>query len=409
MSAKKCKHSLKIRREDENLGKGEYFMFFKKLYESLTSVMYIMIGMLFLGVVGPRITLAASVSELTAQAKKEGAMNATITSSVKGKTIAKLSAAFKKRFGLNDIEVTIAPVGDTRHYPKAAAATRAGGRPTYDTLSGSGLNNIMLMSLGGVQKIDGWQALLKEMHPLVNSGKVQSRQISPTPFTGLAFQNYARIWSLAYNPKLISRKELPKTHAELGDPKYKDKFVQPPFSANWDIGILVFPDISKEKWLEVVRRAGRNAGGVGFPAANMQRLLIGEYTFSLSTTSDYMRIKSKDPNAPVEVAYFTDYNSVSSAYHVVRKGARHPAAGTLYALWMTTPEAEAIWQADIFRPQFPWGQSKMDRKVRQYLRDNNAEGTSFLASDRGVKLLKWYGTPEGRGYRSALSRAIRGR
>jgi len=384
-------------------------MFFKKLYESLTSVMYIMIGMLFLGVVGPRITLAASVSELTAQAKKEGAMNATITSSVKGRTIAKLSAAFKKRFGLNDIKVTIAPVGDTRHYPKAAAATRAGGPPTYDAISGSGLNNIMLMGLGGVQKIAGWQALLKETHPLVNSGKVQPRQISPTPYTGLAFQNYSRIWSLAYNPKLISRKELPKTHAELGDPKYKGKFVQPPFSANWDIGILVFPDISKDKWLKVVRKPGKNAGGVGFPAANMQRLLIGEYAFSLSTTSDYMRIKSKDPDAPVGVSYFTDYNSVSAAYYVVRKRARHPAAGTLFALWMTTPEAQAIWQPDIFRPQFPWGQSEMDRKIRQYLRENNAEGTDFLSSDRGVKLLKWYGTPEGRGYRSALSRAIRGR
>jgi hypothetical protein len=398
-----------MRNDEENFRKGGSNMFSKKHHELLTRAMCMMVGILFLGVLGPRVTLAASVSELTAQAKKEGAMNATITSSVKGKTIAKLSAAFKKRFGLNDIKVTIAPVGDTRHYPKAAVATRAGGRPTYDAITGSGLNNIMLMGLGGVQKIDSWQALLKEMHPLVNSGKVQARQISPTPYTGLAFQNYSRIWSLAYNPKLISKKELPKTHAELGDPKYKGKFVQPPFSANWDIGILVFPDISKEKWLEVVRKAGRNAGGVGFPAANMQRLLIGEYAFSLSTTSDYMRIKSKDPDAPVGVSYFTDYNSVSAAYYVVRKRARHPAAGTLFALWMTTPEAEAIWQPDIFRPQFPWGQSEMDRKIRQYLRENNAEGTDFLASDRGVKLLKWYGTPEGRGYRSSLGRAIRGR
>jgi len=102
-------------------------MFTKKLPETFTGATCMRVGILLLAVVVPRITLAASVSELTAQAKKEGAMNATITSSVKGKTIAKLSAAFKKRFGLNDIKVTIAPVGDTRHYPKAAAATRAGG------------------------------------------------------------------------------------------------------------------------------------------------------------------------------------------------------------------------------------------------------------------------------------------
>lgn len=384
-------------------------MIANNLHVIITRATCMMVGILFLGVVGPRITLAASVAELTAQAKKEGAMDATITSSVKGRTIANLAAAFKKRFGLDNVKVTIAPVGDTRHYPKAAAATRAGGRPTYDTLAGSGLNNVQLISLRGVQKIDGWQALLKEINPLVGSGKVQSSQISPGLFAGLAFQSYVRIWGMNYNPKLISREELPKTHAELGDPKYKGRFVQPPFSANWDIGILVFPDISKEKWLEVVRKAGKNAGGTGFPAANMQRLLIGEYAFGFGTTSDFLRIKAKDPSAPVEVAYFEDYNSVSGAYHVVRKGARHPAAGTLYALWMTTPEAEAIWQPDIFRPQYPWGQSKMDRKVKQLLQENNAKGVDFLDSQKGIELMQWYGSPEGRAYRSALSRAIRGR
>lgn len=379
------------------------------LHVIITRAMCMMVGILFLGVLGPRITLTASVTELTAQAKKEGAMDATITSSVKGRTIANLAAAFKKRFGLDNVKVTIAPVGDTRHYPKAAAATRAGGRPTYDTLSGSGLNNVQLIALRGVQKIDGWQALLKEINPLVGSGKVQPSQISPGLFAGLGFQSYVRIWGMNYNPKLISKEELPKTHAELGDPKYKGRFVQPPFSANWDIGILVFPDISKEKWLEVVRKAGKNAGGIGFPAANMQRMLIGEYAFGFGTVSDVLRIKAKDPSAPVEIAYFEDYNSVSGAYHVVRKGARHPAAGTLYALWMTTPEAEAIWQPDIFRPQYPWGQSKMDRKVKQSLRENNAKGVDFLDSQKGIEIMQWYGSPEGRAYRSALSRAIRGR
>ena len=173
-------------------------------------------------VLGPQVTPAATLGELKAQAKKEGAVNATVVSRMKGRTISNLAAAFKKRFGLN-IDVTITPAGDTRHYPKAAAATRAGAVPTYDALWGSGLNNVQLISLGGVQKIDGWQTLLKEMHPLVRSGKARLDQISPEPFTGYAFHNLSRLFSMLYNTKLISKEELPKTHAELGNPKFKDR------------------------------------------------------------------------------------------------------------------------------------------------------------------------------------------
>jgi len=267
---------------------------------------------------------------------------------------------------------------------------------------------VQLISLGGVQKIDGWEEVVKEMHPLVRSGKARLDQISPEPFTGYAFHNLSRVFGMLYNTKLISKEELPKTHAELGDPKYKGKFAQPPFSSNWDIGILVFPDMPKEKWLAIVRKAGKNAGGIGFPAANLQRTVLGEYAFTLTAASDYSKAKARDPKVSLGIAFFNDYNPVSSAYYIVRKGARHPAAGTLFAMWMGTPEAKAIWQADLFRTQFEYGQSDQDKKIRQFLRENNARATGFMGSEKGIALLKWYGTKEGRAYRKALSKAIRG-
>ncbi len=373
----------------------------------LNSATWVFVGLFFAGLVlGPQSIKAATLDELIAKAKQEGALNAGIISSMKGKTTPKLTAAFKKRFGL-DIDVTIVPLSDTRHYPKAVAATKAGTVPSYDALSGSGPNNVQLLAVGGVQKIDGWESLLAKIDPRVRSGKVKPKQISPDPFSGYAFEYITRLKAILYNPKLISKAELPKRHADLTDPKYRGKWTQPPWSAHWDIAPLVFPDISKEKWLETVRKAGENAGNVQSSGKGTQRVLLGEYAFGLGNTYYFLRIKAKDPQAPLAIAYFQDYNPTTPSQFVVRKGARHPASATLFSLWIGTPEAKAIWQPDIFVSQFKYGESNLDKEVRKYLRESNAKVVGF-GDKKGIEFLGWIGTPEGRKYRRAVSTAIRG-
>ncbi len=97
-----------------------------------------------------------------------------------------------------------------------------------------------------------------------------------------------------------------------------------------------------------MRKAGRNSGAVQPAVKGVQRVLLGEYAFGLANTYEALRAKAIDPKAPIDIAYFKDYNQTNSAFYVVRKGARHPSAGSLFALWMGTPEAEAIWQPDTF-------------------------------------------------------------
>ena len=50
--------------------------------------------------------------------------------------------------------------------------------------------------------------------------------------------------------------------ATLADPRYNGKWTQPPWTSHWDIAPLVFPDFNREKWLEIIRRAGKNAAAV---------------------------------------------------------------------------------------------------------------------------------------------------
>jgi len=382
-------------------------MISKRDKKVLTRTMSIVVGALLLGVaIAPQVTHAAGLTELVAKANQEGALTVTVSSSISGKLIQQLTAAFKKRFGL-DIEVTLTPVSDRKSYSKALAEAKIGTVPTYDAIEGPDTNNTGLVGAGGIQKIDNWETLLAEINPQVRSGKIRVEQLSPGPLKGYGFAYISRVKALLYNPKLISKDKLPKTHAELTDPKYKDIWTQPPWTSHWNIGPMVFPELGTEKWVDIVRKAGKNAGAVQSEIAGVQRMLLGEYKFTMANSYYYFLFKSKNPKAPLDVTYFEDYNPVQTSFYVVRKAARHPAAATLFAMWMGTPEAESIWQPVVFYTQL-WGVSDMDRKVRQLREQSGAKYVDYLSTKRGLDFLRWFRTEEGRKYKQALSRAIRG-
>src|SRR3989338_1290452 len=112
-------------------------MFSGQQKELLSRRILLVLGGLWLGIMLlPQVGFAATASELVAKAKEEGALNATVVSSMTGRTIPNLVAAFKKRFGL-DTNVTIAAVTDVEHSPRAIAETRTGVAPAYDVMEGA--------------------------------------------------------------------------------------------------------------------------------------------------------------------------------------------------------------------------------------------------------------------------------
>lgn len=366
------------------------------------SVVGLSLGLL----VGSGTSTAATLSELINKAKQEGALNVTVVSTMTGKETQQLAAAFKKRFGL-DINATITPILNTQNYPKAIAETKAGAVPTYDAIEGSDTNNMALIGVGGALKIDNWDRLLAEINPLVRAGKVRPEQLSPGPLKGLAFAHLSRTKSLLYNPKLISVDRVPRTHADLANPQYKGMWTQPPWTTHWEPGPAALPNVSKEKWINIVRQAGKNSGAVQGESPGVQRVLLGEYAFTMANTHYYFAYKAKDPQAPIEITFFRDFNVTTDAYYTVRKNAKNPAAGTLFAMWMGTADAEAIWQPKDFTTQ-RWGTSEWDRKERQFIAESGANLYSFFDSPKGLEFLNWMSTEEGRQYKETLGRAIRG-
>ena len=346
------------------------------------------------------------LDELVRKAKQEGELIATIQSSWSKTLITPLSDAFKKRFGLN-IKVTLANVAPAQHFPIAIAETQAGAPPTYDVVQGDDAEMMQLVGAGGSQKIDGWEALLAEINTLVRSGKVRSEQLSGGPFKDHGFLFMANVKQIIYNTRLISANDLPRTHRELADPKYKGKFTQPPWTSHWEIAPAVFDKFDKGEWLEIVRRAGRNTAAVLPEWPGVQRVILGEFAFALAQDTYFRRILAQDPKAPIAYKYLEDYNERNQVYYAVRARARHPAAASLFALWMTMPEAHAIWQP-LELIAVPYGESKIDREQALGIEKSGAKAVGFLDNQRTTELLKWYRSEEGRKYLDGMARAIRG-
>jgi ABC-type Fe3+ transport system substrate-binding protein len=139
------------------------------------------------------------------------------------------------------------------------------------------------------------------------------------------------------------------------------------------------------------------------------RLLLGEFAFFPGNDYHSLESKAKDPDAPIAYTFFADGTASTKLLYVVPKTARHPAAAMLFSMWMGTPEAEAIWQPPSFYTNVHFGQSELDKEMRASLEESKSKLLSFYDSPETMKWLEWYGTDEGRKYRSALSNAVRQR
>ncbi len=121
----------------------------------------------------------------------------------------------------------------------------------------------------------------------------------------------ANVKQLIYNTRLISQKNLPRTHRDLANPKYKGKFAQPPWTSHWEIAPAAFDNFDKKQWLEVVRKAGKNTGAVLGESSAVQRVVLGEFAFALAQDRYVRQILAKDPKAPISSRFFDDYNELN--------------------------------------------------------------------------------------------------
>jgi ABC-type Fe3+ transport system substrate-binding protein len=343
------------------------------------------------------------LNELVARARQEGGELSINTTTELGEVMPELTSAFNKRFGLN-VRIS-AQLGDQpARFAQAMAQLQAGLAPSIDVYAGSEGENIRLIQAGYGTRIDHWEELLAEINPIFRSGEAKFEDVSPGPFAGYSFIWTTRNKALLYNTRLISEADLPKTYPEIADPKYRGKYPVAPFTDQWELGLLTYKD--KDAWLNTVDQVGRNAADVISYSPALDRIVLGEFAFMPSETFLWVKVKAKDPQAPLGHRHYDDYTPYSRVFHAVPKGSKHPALGTLWSLWMTTTESEHIWQPVSFQPNLAFGQTDLDKQIRDGLKRSGSRVVSFYDSPETLDVLAWYGTEEGKQYQNRIVQAI---
>jgi ABC-type Fe3+ transport system substrate-binding protein len=344
---------------------------------------------------------AASLDALIAEARKEGGLRAQIID-LGVPEASKITAAFSQRFGLSN--VSVAAENETTAFQKAETAMRVGSPPDYDVMIGEDGNIFSFIKKGLLTKVDNWQELLAALNPSVTSGKVKPDQVSPGPFNGFGFLVATRDEAIVYNTRLINAADLPQTHLDLADPKYKGKFNLPPWSTTFTLGALIYP---KDKWVEAVDAIGKNAGAVLFPQEGRNRISRGDFAFAPMNYLYYATEKGKDPATPLAASFFKDGIFTYRVLHGVPKNSKRPASGMLFALWMTSDEARALMRPSLNQENAETGQSELDEQVRAAMKASGAKVLGWFVDAKAQSEFEWVTTTDdGRKYNQVIGQGL---
>lgn len=343
------------------------------------------------------------VKQLIEGARKEKQVYLYVISSGSEQVISGFKA-YLQRLGLNLEIKADATGGSFQKISQAIAETKQKIAPTFDVQYGATHEIIHLMEVKGIKRLDNVESLLSELAP---QALPVLDKLSPGPFKGMAFTFGHWIKAIIYNPKLISAEELPKTHIELGDPRYKGAFALPPWTTDAESAILVY---DKEKALDIVKGMGRNKAATEAEEAAVNRMLLGEFKFANANAHYYHEFKSRDAGAPIGLEFFRDYTIASESMYFVREGARNPNAATLFVLWTLSKEGQEIFEKAASQPNLYLPSSQIGREISAMFKARKVKVVRWVDDEESLKKLQWLAqTEEGKAWATAIAKAWRGR
>jgi iron(III) transport system substrate-binding protein len=151
----------------------------------------------------------------------------------------------------------------------------------------------------------------------------------------------------SYNTKLVAKEELPKSYADLANPRWKGRLGIEAEDEDWFA--MVVRELGEEKGLATFREIAKN----GFSVRKGHTLLAGlvasgEIPFALTTYSHGAE-KMKQRGAPVEWFAIEPAIGRANGVAVMRRPA-HPHAAALFVDFMLSPEGQAILEKGGYVP-----------------------------------------------------------
>ena len=312
---------------------------------------------------------AAPLDDLIAAAKKEGTLDFYGPSTLKADGAQAFSQAFSKKYGTN-INVKFIPSGSmTRDVGKVATQAATGAPPEWDVMVATDAHHASL-----------W---LRKLHkPFDYRSLGVDEKLIDHDSSSISFVHQYIV--PVYNNSMVSPQDAPKSWEDLLQPRWKGKLGVT--TATHHFGRLAVGPWGEEKTTAYVKALAQQNPVVGQLGPTYTRLQLGEILVAFSLTDSYIYL-AKQTGAPVAAADEVQ-PVIAPSYHVgVLKGAHHPNAAHLFAIFMTTPESQQIWERTV-------GVSSALIPGTAYYRKAQGKQMIYMSKDQAEKvdqLAKTYG------------------
>jgi iron(III) transport system substrate-binding protein len=257
---------------------------------------------------------------LVEKAKTEGEVS--FYSSLQAQQIEPFIRVFQKRYPF--IRVNPYRVSGNRQVLKIQTEYNAGNH-LFDVTNGSAEQAGAIKKIGA---IDPYFSPQREFYPGANKDK-----------EGYFTSFYVIPIVLGYNTNLLKRGEVPKTYADLLNPKWKSNMFLDDEAYEWYAVLL--KHMGREKGVEYMRNlAKQDLRMVRGRTAQSQLLAAGERPIAI-VLSGHTVLDLKAAGAPVDQVildpYFAQANKLMIARH-----APHPHAAALFMDWALSEEGQSI-------------------------------------------------------------------
>lgn len=327
-------------------------------------------GMTLFFLIGwPCLLQAALLDDLIAGAKKEGVIDFYAPSIVTPEGAQKLGEAFNRKFGLK-ITLNFHPSGSiTRDVGKVVGLATAGMPPEWD---------LMVAHDGGHATL--W---LRKIHKPFDYAKlgVDPQAVGYDSGTVILANQFVLP---GYNRKMLPPEDVPKKWDDLLDPKWKGGKLGMSTATHHPARLATA--WGEKKATEFVKALARQQPYLGEFGTIYTRLQLGEILIAITMTDSFIH-RAKVAGAPIAFAEGIE-PIISPAQNAgVLKGARHPNVAHLFTAFLTTSEAQEIWekyagQTSAFVPGTTAHKYAQGKKVL-YMTQDQAEMVDRLTREYG--------------------------
>jgi iron(III) transport system substrate-binding protein len=273
------------------------------------------------------VALAAPIDDLIAAARKEGVIELLAPSTTGKQGSQALADAFNKKYGLN-IKMNYSPSSNmTGDISRVVMGAVSGAPAEWDLLLVTDAHHATLWA--------------RKLHLPFDYTKVG---IAPEllQYDGATVSLANQFIMPAYNKNILPAGDVPKRWEDLLNPKWSGGKLGMS-TATHHLSRLAVGPWGEKKTLEFVQGISKQQPILGTLANLYTRLQVGEILLAVTLTDSFI-MRAKTDNAPIVFAEGIQ-PIVSPAYNAgVPKGARHPNVARLFSVFLTSLEAQAIWE-----------------------------------------------------------------